>query len=90
MARAQQAKARFRLEAVNHAPAFFDVDKLKWMNKEYLRALSVEDFVKRTSFAALTPNAFRRLAPALVRLARLEGLEGHARSAEIRCAEQES
>jgi histidinol dehydrogenase len=52
--------------------------------------LSVEDFVKRTSFAALTPNAFRTLAPALARLARLEGLEGHARSAEVRCAEQES
>lgn len=46
--------------------------------------LSVDDFVKRTSFAALTPNAFRTLAPALARLARLEGLEGHARSAEIR------
>ena len=48
--------------------------------------LSVEDFVKRTSFAALTPNAFRALAPALARLARLEGLEGHARSAEARLA----
>lgn len=49
--------------------------------------LSVEDFVKRTSFAALTPHALRKLAPALARLARLEGLEGHARSAELRTHE---
>jgi len=35
----------FDLSAVNHAPAFFDVDKLKWMDKEYLKALSVDDFV---------------------------------------------
>jgi glutamyl-tRNA synthetase len=37
----------FRLEAVNHAPAFFDVDKLRWMNGEYLRAMSTEEFVAR-------------------------------------------
>ena len=49
--------------------------------------LSVDDFVKRMSFAALTPNALRGLAPDLARLARLEGLEGHARSAEIRTHE---
>jgi len=35
----------FRLEDVNHAPAFFDVDKLRWMNGEYLRAMSTEEFV---------------------------------------------
>ena len=35
----------FRLEAVNHAPAFFDVDKLRWMNGEYLRAMTLDDFV---------------------------------------------
>jgi glutamyl-tRNA synthetase len=37
--------AGFDLSAVNHAPAFFDVKKLEWMNKEYLRAMSVDDFV---------------------------------------------
>jgi len=46
--------------------------------------LAVDDFVKRTSFAALTPNALQGMAPDLARLARLEGLEGHARSVEIR------
>jgi glutamyl-tRNA synthetase len=35
----------FDLAAVNHAPAFFDLKKLEWMNKEYLRAMSVDDFV---------------------------------------------
>lgn len=49
--------------------------------------LSVDDFVKRTAFVALTPHALRGLAPDLARLARLEGLEGHARSAEIRTHE---
>jgi glutamyl-tRNA synthetase len=37
--------ADFRLEDVNHAPAFFDVDKLRWLNGEYIRALSVDEFV---------------------------------------------
>jgi glutamyl-tRNA synthetase len=35
----------FDLAAVNHAPAFFDLKKLEWMNKEYLRAMSVDEFV---------------------------------------------
>lgn len=48
--------------------------------------LGVDDFVKRTSFAALTPTGLRGLVADLARLARLEGLEGHARSAEIRRA----
>jgi glutamyl-tRNA synthetase len=36
----------FRLEDVNHAPAFFDLDKLRWMNGEYVRAMSPEKFVE--------------------------------------------
>jgi glutamyl-tRNA synthetase len=31
---------------VNHAPAFFDLKKLEWMNKEYLKAMSVDDFLE--------------------------------------------
>ncbi|HEY5024543.1 MAG TPA: glutamate--tRNA ligase [Acidimicrobiales bacterium] len=42
----QDMVAAFDLSAVNHAPAFFDLKKLEWMNKEYLRAMSVEDFVE--------------------------------------------
>ena len=37
----------FALEDVNHSPAFFDVKKLSHMNGEYIRDLSVEDFVAR-------------------------------------------
>ena len=46
----EEMVAGFELAAVNHAPAFFDLKKLEWMNKEYLRAMSVDDFV-----AAATP-----------------------------------
>jgi glutamyl-tRNA synthetase len=36
----------FRLEDVNHSPAFFDVAKLTHMNGEYIRALSPESFIE--------------------------------------------
>ncbi len=35
----------FRLEDVNHAPAFFDVAKLTHMNGEYIRAMGTDAFV---------------------------------------------
>jgi glutamyl-tRNA synthetase len=38
--------ASFRLEDVNHSPAFFDVQKLRHMNAEYLRAMPVAQFVE--------------------------------------------
>jgi glutamyl-tRNA synthetase len=37
----------FALEDVNHSPAFFDVKKLSHMNGEYIRDLSVDEFVER-------------------------------------------
>ena len=37
----------FRLEDVNHAPAFFDVAKLTHINGEYIRALPVDEFIER-------------------------------------------
>jgi glutamyl-tRNA synthetase len=65
---------QFRLEDVNHAPAFFDVDKLRWMNGEYIRALSVDDFIEAARPWTSPPAApwptdafdevvFRRMAP---------------------------
>jgi glutamyl-tRNA synthetase len=36
---------QFRLEDVSHSPAFFDVKKMTHMNGEYIRALSLEDFI---------------------------------------------
>jgi glutamyl-tRNA synthetase len=35
----------FRLEDVNHSPAFFDVKKLTAFNGEYIRMLSVAEFI---------------------------------------------
>jgi glutamyl-tRNA synthetase len=37
--------AVFDLSRVSPSPAFFDYDKLNWMNGEYIRALPVEEFV---------------------------------------------
>jgi glutamyl-tRNA synthetase len=42
----EEMVAGFELSEVNHAAAFFDLKKLEWMNKEYLRAMSVDDFVE--------------------------------------------
>jgi glutamyl-tRNA synthetase len=36
---------QFRLEDVSHSPAFFDVKKMNHMNGEYIRALSLEEFI---------------------------------------------
>lgn len=36
----------FRLEDVNHSPAFFDLKKLEAFNGEYIRQLSVEAFIE--------------------------------------------
>jgi len=36
----------FRLEDVNHSPAFFDLKKLGAFNGEYIRMLSVEQFIE--------------------------------------------
>jgi glutamyl-tRNA synthetase len=35
----------FRLEDVNHSPAFFDLKKLTAFNGEYIRMLSIEEFI---------------------------------------------
>ena len=40
--------AEFRLQDVNSSPAFFDERKLLHFNGEYVRALTVEDFVARS------------------------------------------
>jgi len=46
--------------------------------------LSVTDYLKVISVQELSQPALRRLAPAITTLARAEGLEGHARSVEVR------
>jgi histidinol dehydrogenase len=46
--------------------------------------LGVYDFVTRTSLIGYTPGALRAQARSITSLARLEGLEGHARAVEAR------
>lgn len=64
----------FRLEDVNHSPAFFDVAKLTHLNGEYIRALPAAAFVEACqpwltgvaapwSSADFDPDAFAKMAP---------------------------
>ena len=46
--------------------------------------LGVLDFMKRTSILKVPPAALRRIGPAAITLAEVEGLGGHARSVAIR------
>lgn len=38
---------RFSLEAINRAPAKFDIVKCKWVNQHHISTLAREDFIKR-------------------------------------------
>jgi glutamyl-tRNA synthetase len=66
--------AEFRIEDVNPSPAFFDVKKLRAFNGEYIRALTVPEFVtacqpwlvpERAPWPAerFDPDVFEQLAP---------------------------
>lgn len=46
--------------------------------------LGAYDFVARTSIIEASDRALRTLGPAVARLARMEGFEGHARAVELR------
>ena len=65
----------FRLEDVNSSPAFFDIVKLTAMNAEYIRLLSVDDFIERTRpflpAAWADSVALRHMAPMLQERVRL-------------------
>ena len=50
-------------------------------------ALSVQTFCKKISIIYATPAFAQSAAPQIARLARLEGLEAHARSAELRAVQ---
>jgi glutamyl-tRNA synthetase len=62
----------FRLEDVTHSPAFFDIKKLAAFNGDYIRAMSLDEFVVRAGdelpdgwdrdrFAAIAPHIQERL-----------------------------
>ena len=44
----------------------------------YASPLSVDDFLKKTSLISYTESALRKVTPAVVKLAQVEGLDGHA------------
>jgi glutamyl-tRNA synthetase len=75
--------AMFELEHVNRSAAFFDYDKLDWMNGEYIRAMSLEQFERELFEPALqrvgaspAPDAFHALADAAkVRITTTKDLE---------------
>jgi len=50
----------------------------------FFSPVSVETFLKRTSVINYSKDAFLPVADSIARLARAEGLEAHARSAEVR------
>lgn len=50
----------------------------------FFSPLGVDDFVKRTQFMQYTADALAKEKDAITRLARVEGLEGHARAIEAR------
>jgi glutamyl-tRNA synthetase len=70
----EQIVQEFSLESVNHSPAFFDIKKLQAFNGEYIRKMSLADFVDAannilTSDAATwpaeryKPEVFAAMAP---------------------------
>lgn len=50
----------------------------------FASGLNVDDFIKKTNVVYYTEKTWRENAPKIARLARLEGLEGHARAVESR------
>jgi histidinol dehydrogenase len=50
----------------------------------FFSPLAVDDFVKKSSLVSFSREGLKRLGPAIVRIAELEGLEAHAKSVRIR------
>ncbi|HWL13713.1 MAG TPA: histidinol dehydrogenase [Ureibacillus sp.] len=50
----------------------------------FASGLNVDDFIKRSSVVYYTEKTWEENAPKIARLARMEGLEGHARAVESR------
>lgn len=50
----------------------------------FFSPLSTDDFVKKSSIVSFSEQGLRRLGDDIIRIAKLEGLEAHGRSVEIR------
>ncbi|HID56642.1 TPA: histidinol dehydrogenase [Candidatus Poribacteria bacterium] len=51
---------------------------------KFYSPLGVDDFLKKTSLIQFTESALKKLAPAVIKLAEVEGLDGHAKSVRLR------
>jgi sulfopropanediol 3-dehydrogenase len=52
----------------------------------YTGGLSVGKFIKTVTYQRMTPEANREVAAVAARISRLEGMEGHARTSDVRLA----
>lgn len=59
----QEFLQAFSLERLSLGGAVFDIDKLNWLNGQYLRALDAEAFMDRLAGWALNRERLRALAP---------------------------
>ncbi|MBM7681076.1 histidinol dehydrogenase [Pullulanibacillus pueri] len=59
-------------------------------NAKYSSGLSVDDFIKKTSFLYYSQNALREAAPYVDQIAKEEHLEGHARAVSVRLQDNDS
>ncbi len=50
----------------------------------YASPLSVDDFLKKTSIVSYNKRALKKVTPAVVKLAQVEGLDGHAAAMKVR------
>jgi histidinol dehydrogenase len=50
----------------------------------FASALSVENFIKKTSLVYYAEEAFKREAADIIHLAEIEGLDAHARAVKVR------
>jgi len=48
----------FRLEDVNHSPAFFDIKKLASFNGDYIRAMSLDEFIQAAAPVLASTDAW--------------------------------
>ena len=54
--------ARFRVDKIRLGGPVFDLTKLKWLNGEYLRRITFEDFYSRLRFTVLSDDFLRQIA----------------------------
>lgn len=67
-----QLLSLFELDKVQKSGAIFNIEKLNWLNKEYIKKLSLEDlekemakFITEENTPGFTPSIFKKIIPSL-------------------------